>query len=91
MDPMNRVRDYLLDNVGHLTHPGKASFDPTTQHWFVPICCRTEGGSVTVGDVELDRDGHIIFAPTREEMVARLRAAAATVPAPVRGPAALPS
>jgi hypothetical protein len=25
-----------------------------------------------VGDVELDQDGHIIFAPSKEEMITRL-------------------
>jgi hypothetical protein len=26
MDPMSRVRDFLRDNVGHMTYPGMASF-----------------------------------------------------------------
>jgi hypothetical protein len=72
MDPVTRVRDFLLDNVGHMTHPGNPSFDPKTNHWRVPIYCRTARGSVVVGDVELDRDGHIVFAPSKEEMSARL-------------------
>jgi len=72
MDPVSRVRDYLLDNVGHMTHPGHASFDPAAQRWFVPIYCRTERGAVVVGDVELDLQGHIVFAPSREEMLVRV-------------------
>ncbi len=76
MDPVSRVRDYLLDNVGHLTYPGKASFNSGAQRWFVPICCRTERGVVVVGNVELDAEGHLLFAPSREEMLARLGAAA---------------
>ena len=72
MDALTRVRDYLLDNVGHLTYPGQASFDAAGQRWFVPIYCRTERGAVVVGDVELDAQGHIVFAPSREEMLARL-------------------
>lgn len=72
MDPMSRVRDFLLDNVGHLTFPGNPSFDAPAQHWLVPVYCRTERGNVVVGDVELDRDGHILFAPSRDEMLARL-------------------
>ncbi len=72
MDPMSRVRAYLLDNVGHLTYPGQASFDPTAQRWFVPIYCRTERGAVVVGDVELDSQGHIVFAPSREQMLSRV-------------------
>jgi hypothetical protein len=73
MDPVIRVRNYLLDNVGHMTYPGTASFDAATQRWFVPIYCRTERGAVVVGDVELDNKGHILFAPSRDEMLARLR------------------
>ena len=71
-DEGTRIRDYLLDNVGHMTYPGRASFDRQTERWFVPIYCRTDRGEVVVGDVELDREGHIIFAPSQEEMLARL-------------------
>lgn len=72
MDAVTRVRNYLRDNIGHMTLPGQASFDPDSQRWSVPICCRTEKGIVVIGDVELDSDGHILYAPTREELVARL-------------------
>ena len=72
MDPVARVREFLLDNIGHMTHPGQASFDPASQHWFVPIYCRTSRGQVIIGDIELDQQGHIIFAPSREEMLTRL-------------------
>ncbi|HTU89107.1 MAG TPA: hypothetical protein VMF69_03325 [Gemmataceae bacterium] len=74
MDPMNRVRDYLLDTVGHMTYPGNASFDSSSQRWFVPIYCRTLRGAIVVGDVELDTQGHILFAPSREELLTRLGA-----------------
>ncbi|HTU90252.1 MAG TPA: hypothetical protein VMF69_09280 [Gemmataceae bacterium] len=75
MDPLNRVRDFLLDNIGHMTHPGTGSFDAATNRWFVPICCRTESGEVVIGDVEVDCTGHIVFAPGREEMLSRLQKA----------------
>lgn len=75
MDPLIRVRDFLLDNIGHMTHPGTGSFDSTTNRWFVPICCRTENGEVIVGDVEVDGDGHIVFAPGRNELLLRLQKA----------------
>jgi len=73
MDPVSRVRDYLLDNVGHMTYPGNASFDAAAQRWCIPVFCRTARGSVVVGDVEVDGQGHIIFAPGREEMRRRLK------------------
>jgi hypothetical protein len=72
MDAVNRVRDYLLDNVGHLTFAGNASFDPRAQRWSVPIYCRTPRGAVVVGDVVLDAKAHIVFAPSREELLCRL-------------------
>jgi hypothetical protein len=75
MDPVTRVRDFLLDNVGHLTHPGTPSFDAKSRRWLVPIYCRTERGSHVVGEVELDQEGHIIFAPSKEELTARLAVA----------------
>ena len=78
MDPVRRVALYLIDNIGHMTRPGSASYDPVQQHWYVPIACRTDGGDVVVGDVELDKDGHILFAPSREELVARLESLGTT-------------
>lgn len=72
MEPVARVQEFLLDNIGHMTYPGQASFDPASQHWFVPIYCRTSRGPVVIGDVELDHQGHILFAPSREEMLTRL-------------------
>ena len=79
MDPVNRVRHYLLDNIGHMTYPGNASFDAVKQRWFVPICCRTERGSIAVGDAEVDPQGRLIYVPSREEMLARLTASAGPV------------
>lgn len=73
MDPVNRVRDYLLDNVGHMTYPGHASFDPAAQRWFVPICCRTSRGAAVIGGVVLDAEGSLVCAPSREELLTRLR------------------
>lgn len=72
MGPVIHVREFLMDNVGHMTYPGNASYDAVTQRWFVPICCRTEAGDVVVGDIELDRSGHIVYAPSRQEMLDRL-------------------
>jgi hypothetical protein len=72
MDAVTRVRESLLDNVGQMTYPGKASFDPAAQRRFVPIHCRTEQGSVVVGDVELDVQGLIVFAPDWEQLLTRL-------------------
>jgi hypothetical protein len=80
MDHVIRVRDFLRDNVGHMTRPGNASFDLSRQRWVVPIYCRTDHGTVVVGDIELDRDGHIVYAPSREEILSRL--GAVTVPGP---------
>ncbi len=78
MDPVIRVREYLLDNVGHLTYPGQASFDAASRRWFVPVYCRSDRGAIVVGDIELDSAGHILFVPSREEMLARLAAGSAT-------------
>jgi hypothetical protein len=78
LDPVISVRDYLRDNVGHMTYPGNPSFQPVPQRWFVPIYCRTERGAVVVGDVEVDPQGHIVFAPSREDMVIRLGAMASS-------------
>jgi len=72
MDPVTRVRDYLLDHIGHMAYPGKASFDPSTERWFVPVCFHAKGGEIVLGDVEVDGQGHILFAPSREQLLARL-------------------
>jgi hypothetical protein len=78
MDPVARVREYLLDNVGHMTYPGHASLDIERQRWLVPIHCRTQRGSAVIGNIEIDRDGHIVFAPSREDLLARLEGALAS-------------
>ena len=87
MDRVSRVRDYLLDKVGHMSYQGNPSFDAAAQRWFVPIYCRTSRGARVVGDVELDPQGHVVFAPGREEMLARLEAVKANQPLQQPGPA----
>ncbi len=72
MNAVNRVRDHLLGNVGHLTYSGNASFDLASQRWFVPIYCRTPRGAIVVGEMEVNSQGHILFAPSREELLTRL-------------------
>ena len=54
MDPVTRVRKHLLDNVGHLTFPGEASFDESARQWSVPVFCRTAHGPVEIGQILLD-------------------------------------
>jgi hypothetical protein len=61
-----------------MTYPGNPSYDAATKRWFVPILCRTERGVIVVGDVELDADSHIVFAPSRDELLARSAAAASS-------------
>ena len=82
MDPVTRVKDYLLDNIGHMTYPGNASFDADTKRWFVPVYFRAKGGDVVLGDVEVDSQGHILFAPSREQLLARLTEPAASMTPP---------
>jgi len=52
MDPVTRARDFLLDNVGHMTLPGNPSFDRATGGLFVPIRGRTAIGVVVGVDIE---------------------------------------
>ena len=82
MNPVIRVRDFLRDNVGHLTRPGNASFDLASQRWFVPILCRTERGDVVIGDIEVDHEGRLVYAPSKEDLLARLEATLAPTPQP---------
>lgn len=84
MNAVNRVRDHLLDNVGHQTYPGNASFDLNSQRWFVPIYCRTMRGAIVVGEVELDTQGRILLAPSREELLTRMAAMVGSASAVIR-------
>lgn len=88
MDPVSRVRDYLRDNVGHLTRPGNPSFDRAAQRWLVPISFRTERGDVVIGDVELDHEGHLVYAPSRQELELRASEVVARTTQHVSGTAA---
>jgi hypothetical protein len=78
MDPVKRAADFLLQRVGHMVHPGDARFDSLTRHWWVAICCRTESGTVGLGEIELDADGHVLSAPSREELLEHRLGASAT-------------
>jgi hypothetical protein len=82
MDPVKRAGDFLRDNRGHMTYSGHPSFDLGTPRWFVPIHCRTARGAVVIGDVELDEQGHIVFAPSRDELLSRLAEAASSAGVP---------
>jgi len=73
MDPVKIVRDYLLNNIGHLTRPGTPLLDAASNEWVVPVFCRTATGDVRVGDVTIDEDGRIARAPSREEVLETLR------------------
>ena len=75
MDPVIRVREYLLDNVGHMTLPGTPTFDSLKNRWMVPVLCKSDRGPIVVGDVELDQKGDIVFAPSRQAMLERLNEA----------------
>ena len=88
LDPVMRVAHYLLDNIGHLTRPGIPSFDRAAQRWLVPICLRTEHGDVVVGDAEVDTAGHLVYAPSKEELVKRADEVTAKLRTAAEAPAA---
>jgi len=64
-----KVKKYLYNNSGHLTTPGTSRFDIKTETWKVPVLCKTERGILIVGEFALDRDGHFINIPTKQEML----------------------
>ncbi|NUO79028.1 hypothetical protein HUU05_03050 [candidate division KSB1 bacterium] len=76
-----KVKNYLIDNVGNMLMPGAPFFDEASKEWKVSALCRTERGIFVVGEFSLDEDLNFIAIPTKKQMLKILEKTMRRVPA----------
>ncbi len=80
MDVYEKVKKYLVDNIGHLTTPGTPRFDSEHRKWKVPVLCKTDRGILIAGEFQLDSTGCFLYVPTKQEMIKTIELQAQNVP-----------
>lgn len=68
MEIYEKVREYLYENIGHLTTPGTPRYDLKNEKWKVPVLCKTDRGILVVGEFILGKEGDFLKIPTKNEM-----------------------
>ncbi len=66
--------EYAVMYVGDRAVEGVPSFDEQRHVWRVPILCRTSRGILLAGEMQIDEQLHIVYAPTKEELTKAVEA-----------------
>jgi len=77
MEPKNiydKVKSYLLDEIGNMALPGDPKFDPLLKRWRVPVLCKKEKGVFIAGEILLDETLEFIRIPSKEQMLKTIEA-----------------
>ncbi len=69
MEIYKKVKQYLFENIGHMTTAGTPKYDVLKNLWRVPVLCKTERGIIVVGEFSLDKEGNFVNIPTKREML----------------------
>ena len=80
MQIYEKVKEYLLDNVGNMALPGTPVFNEKEKLWEVPILCRTDKGIFIIGQVYVNENEEIFKVPDVSEMLKILRTYAEKLP-----------
>ncbi len=75
-----KVKDYLIDEVGNMVLPGTPILDKKSKAWKVPVLCRTERGIFVVGEISLDQNLNFMMIPTKQQMLKVLKKTMRRVP-----------
>jgi len=67
-----KVKDYLIDEVGNMVQPGTPILDAKIKAWKVPVLCKTERGIFVVGEIGLDQNLNFLTIPTKPQMLKTL-------------------
>lgn len=73
-DVYNKVKNFLIDEIGNMTLPGDPKFDPLFKQWRVPVLCKTEKGVFIIGEISLNKNLDFIRIPSKEQMLKTLEA-----------------
>ena len=76
----NKVKGYLLDEVGNMALPGNPKYDPSGKRWRVPVLCATEKGIFITGEIILDENLKFIKIPSMKQMLKILKVEMKQVP-----------
>jgi hypothetical protein len=77
---LEKVKDYLIDEVGNMVLPGTPILDKKAKAWKVPVLCRTEPGIFVVGEISLDQNLNFVMIPTKQQMLKVLKKTMRRVP-----------
>lgn len=80
MEVYEKVKQYLVDNIGNLTTPGTPRFDSENRKWKVPVLCKTDRGILIAGEFQLDSKGCFLYVPTKQEMIKTIELQIQNVP-----------
>jgi len=67
-----KVKYYLIDEIGNMAMPGDPKFDSLLKRWEVPVLCKTEKGVFIAGEIILDEILNFIRIPSKEHMLKTL-------------------
>jgi hypothetical protein len=75
-----KVKDYLIDELGNMVLPGMPILNKKAKAWKVPVLCRTERGIFVVGEISLDQNLNFLMIPTKQQMLKVLKKTMRRVP-----------
>lgn len=79
------ARVYLAREIGDRATPGTPRLDREKGAWRVAIRCSTPRGTLAVGQMTLSKDGEVLSAPSREELIVVAEELQARMPVLVYG------
>lgn len=62
------VVKYLVSHVGERALADNPRFDKERKVWSVSVLCRTARGILLAGEIQLNQDLEIVYAPSKEEL-----------------------
>lgn len=68
----DKVKNFLIDEIGNMALPGDPKFDPLFKRWRVPVLCKTDKGVFIAGEILLDETLEFIRIPSKEQMLKTL-------------------
>jgi len=74
------VVKYLVSHVGERALADSPRFDEERKIWLVPVLCRTSRGILLAGEIQLNQNLEIVYAPSKEELTHAVEAQLKRIP-----------